>query len=153
MRAFLLFLCIAFCFCSSAQSDSVTRKFKSLQWLIGSWTGINAKPGISSTEEWRRSSVNTLTGTAFALKDKDTLEIEHLAIVLEGNEMYFVADVRENVAPVKFRMTKVTAQEFICENPEHDFPKSIAYKLVDGTLKATISGNGKSIDYLYKRIN
>src|SRR3954462_5486316 len=103
MKTFLLFLFFASALNACAQSDSLTKGFRKLQWLIGSWNGINSKAGISAKEEWRRSTNNSLTGTAFTLKDRDTLEIEHLSITVEGNNIYFVADVRENKAPVLFK--------------------------------------------------
>jgi hypothetical protein len=62
-----------------------------------------------------------------------------------------VADVPENKEPVYFKLTTITDHSFTCENPQHDFPKTISY-IKDGIkLKATISGNGKSIEYLFDR--
>jgi hypothetical protein len=37
----------------------------------------------------------------------------------------------------------------VCERPEHDFPKKITYQRTGNQLKATISENGKHVDYLY----
>jgi hypothetical protein len=42
-------------------------------------------------------------------------------------------------------------QSFVCENPEHDFPKKIDYTLSDGKMTARISGNGRSFDFIFSR--
>ncbi len=46
----------------------------------------------------------------------------------------------------------LNAGAFCQVNPEHDFPKKIAYKLTGKTIKATISDNDKSIDFLFVRM-
>ena len=55
-------------------------------------------------------------------------------------------------------MNEVSSDErsFVAENPEHDFPKLIRYKLLkkrDGEfLEAVIEGNGKVIPYRFQRL-
>ncbi|WP_315820030.1 hypothetical protein [Paraflavitalea speifideaquila] len=62
-----------------------------------------------------------------------------------------MADVPQNKEPVYFKLTAITKDGFTCENPNHDFPKKIDYKLDGNKLRATISGDGKAIDYLFER--
>lgn len=81
----------------------------------------------------------------------DTSFVEKLRIVTKDNKLYYVADVPENKESTYFLITGVTATSFICENPEHDFPKKIVYQHEGNTMKATVSGNGKSIDYFFER--
>jgi hypothetical protein len=41
-------------------------------------------------------------------------------------------------------------RKFVCENPKRDFPKKIVYEWEESRrLKATVSGNGKAIDYFF----
>lgn len=45
-----------------------------------------------------------------------------------------------------------TDDSFVCENPQHDFPKKITYKLTGNHIYTTISGNGKTIPYNFVRV-
>jgi hypothetical protein len=48
--------------------------------------------------------------------------------------------------------TEISAASFTCENPEHDFSKKIVYQKDGDKLKATISGDGGSIDYFFEKV-
>lgn len=150
MRKILLSFFIVFSVSCTAQT-SVRDNFKKIQWLVGEWNRTNQKPGRSGMEKWVKNSETELQGWGFIMKGADTAFVEKLKMIVKDNNIYYVADVPENKGVVLFKLTKITDDEFVCENPEHDFPKVIAYKKEDGKLKATISGNGKSIDYLFER--
>jgi hypothetical protein len=77
--------------------------------------------------------------------------LEKLKIVSRPDGIFYVADITENKAPVYFRMTEISNTGFICENPEHDFPKKISYQKDGSKLKATTSGNGKSNDFFFEK--
>jgi hypothetical protein len=83
------------------------------------------------------------------MNGSDTSFVEKIRIVVKDNELNYVADVPENKEPIYFKFTELTATGFVCENPAHDFPKKISYQLDGKNLKATISGDGKSMDYLF----
>jgi hypothetical protein len=151
MRTFLFLLSFALIGAAAAQTSTVKNDFKKLKWIVGSWKAIDSKPGITTREQWTSSTAGKLTGSSFSLKGTDTLEIEHLTIIIDGDNIFYVADLPGNSASVKFKMTAINEHGFVCENPDHDFPKMIAYKLEGGRLRATISGNGKSIGYLFER--
>ena len=125
--------------------------FKKLDWLEGTWTRINDKPGRSAHEKWQKISSSEWSGMGVNMKGSDTAFVEKLKLVIKDDNIYYVADIVENRQPVYFKLTSITNDGFVCENPEHDFPKRISY-LKDGEkLAATISGDGKSIDYLFER--
>ncbi len=130
--------------CVSAQSDKTKSDFSSLSWLEGKWTRSNIKnPERTALELWKKTGEYELTGLGATLKGSDTVFVEKLKIVIQGNEIHYVADVPENPNPVHFVFTKIGPNLFICENPQHDFPKKIAYQLEGYTLKAETSGDGK----------
>jgi hypothetical protein len=79
------------------------------------------------------------------------LFVEKLRIVVRDGNLHYVADVPENKMPVYFPFVELKKNSFVCENPDHDFPKRISYSLEGTTLKATISGDGKSIHYLFEK--
>jgi hypothetical protein len=134
-----------------AQSSSITDNFKKLHWLTGEWKRTNVKPGRSSIETWAFNSNTELFGSGITVSGSDTVSIEKLKLLIMDDHIYYVADVAENKEPVYFKLTKIFETGFVCENPDHDFPKMISYQLEGVNLKATISGNGKSIDYLFTR--
>ena len=73
------------------------------------------------------------------MKGKDTVFVEKLRIIAREGDLFYVADVPENQKPVYFKLTEVTDRSFVCENPDHDFPKKIAYLFDGKSLKAAIS--------------
>lgn len=125
---------------------------KKLEWLVGTWNQTNtSKPGRTAHECWMKPEANKLSGYAVTMQGTDTLFKEKTTILIKDNALYYVAEVPGNKEPVYFKFTELTSSSFVCENPEHDFPKKITYQF-DGTkLKAQISGNGKAIDYYFER--
>lgn len=62
-----------------------------------------------------------------------------------------MADVPENQEPVYFKFTTLTDSTFVCENPDHDFPKKISYTLKENRLTALLSGGGREVEFLFER--
>lgn len=124
-----------------------------VSWMLGQWKSVHAKTGNTSYENWTKVSDHEWQGKGFRLSRSgtDTLFQEKLKIITKDNTLYYVADLKENAAPVYFKFTAINEQGFICENPEHDFPKKISYQRDGNKLKATISGNGKEISYYFNR--
>jgi hypothetical protein len=152
-RFCFIFILSAFFFNVFGQqtSNETKENFKKLNWLIGTWNRTNVKPGKSGVEQWKQTNPHELRGIGANLQGTDTLFVEKLRIIIKDNNIAYVADVPENQKPVYFKLTEITESSFVCENPEHDFPKKISYQLDGKKLKAQISGNGKAIDYLFER--
>jgi hypothetical protein len=129
------------------------QKLHEVEWLIGNWSRIDEKPGRTGFEQWHKVSDAELNGNGASLKGTDTLFVEKIRIILKDGSLYYVADVPENNTPVFFKFTAVTPTSFVCENAGHDFPKMIAYSLEGDKLKASISGDGKQIDYFFRRMD
>jgi Domain of unknown function (DUF6265) len=130
-------------------SRTTLNNLAKLSWLTGTWTRTNNEMDRTGMERWQKSSSMELRGIGVSIKGKDTLFVEKLRILVRQNDLFYVADVPENQMPVYFKLTEVTDTGFICENPEHNFPKRISYQLDGDKLKATISGDGKAVDYLF----
>jgi hypothetical protein len=142
-------------FCLSitkGQPGKIETDFKKLAWLEGSWNRTNAKSGQSGNEHWTKISETELSGLGLTMKDKDTVSVEKLKLMVKGANIYYVADVPENKEPVYFKLTEISEISFSCENAEHDFPKKIVYQKDGKNLKATILGNGKAIDYFFEKV-
>jgi Domain of unknown function (DUF6265) len=68
---------------------------------------------------------------------------EYLRIESRGSDIYYVAHPKARTPGTDFKLTRLTRQEAVFENPAHDFPKRIIYrKSGDGKLSARIEGDG-----------
>jgi hypothetical protein len=132
-------------------SPEVEAKFKLLNWLSGTWERTNVKAGRTASERWHIDEPYSFIGLGVTMNGTDTVFLEKIKIVIERNNLYYVADVKENKTPVYFQLTEITSSGFVCENRDHDFPKKIEYSLKGSILTVIISGDGKSQDYLFVR--
>jgi Domain of unknown function (DUF6265) len=126
----------------SATTQPVTNpKLEQLAWFIGRWTQVEG-PDLVSFEEWKRASPTLFEGKSWTQYHTDTVHVETIDLVLEGEDIYYIPTVPENNGPVRFKMTKLEGKAVSFENPEHDFPQKISYALQgDSLLMATISGS------------
>lgn len=147
MKKITLIIAMIFVSAASHAQPQQNADFDKLKWLIGTWKRTGLKPGQSGTETWSATSATKLAGRGITMRGTDTAVVEKLSLIVKDNEIFYVADVTGNPKPVFFKLTAITTDSFVCENPEHDFPKKIAYTRVDGGIHATISGDGKSVDY------
>lgn len=146
MKKLFLLLFVLLLTSTYAQTD-----LSQLEWLLGHWNRTNAKPGRSGVERWQKNSATEFVGRGINLKGTDTVFVEKLKIMVKEDAVFYVADVPQNSEPVLFKATSMTASSVVFENPQHDFPKKIAYELDGKKLKATISADGKAIDYWFER--
>jgi hypothetical protein len=112
-----------------------------LLWIIDSW--VSAGGESSSYEEWKKINDSLYEGSSKTVKNGEVTFSEILKIEKTPEGIFYVADVKHNPAPVKFKLTEVSDSTAVFENPEHDFPKKITYKNEEGNLHAFIEGPGK----------
>lgn len=141
------------CYLTSSAQTSVKKSLADFEWLLGKWERINNKSGQITYEKWIKESDTKFIGFDWTMKGKDTVFIENFSLEIKDNDLYYIADVSHNPAPVPFKITVNSTNGFTSSNPEHDFPKKIEYKKENGnTMTATISGNGKEIPYKFKKV-
>ena len=150
---FILLLCIALILFNFIIPDSqVKRDLQSLEWMLGTWQRTNTKPGQTAYEKWQKISRNEFKGIGVTLKGKDTIFKEKLKMVVRDNELFYVAEVSHNPAPVYFRVIEQEATGFVSSNPNHDFPKEISYRIEGDDLSVEISGDGKSGTFNFVKV-
>jgi hypothetical protein len=120
-----------------------------LAWLLGRWER-EARSG-TAVEEWRRLGERVFAGEgAMTSAAGERRVFEELLLVEMGGDVFYVAKVSENAYPVPFRLTALEGRRAVFENPEHDFPKTITYSLLDdGTLLAVTAGDGREIEFRF----
>jgi hypothetical protein len=123
-----------------------------VSWMAGCWT--IALPGRTVTEFWLPPAGGTMIGVSRTVVKEKTAEYEFLLLRTGAGGLEYVATPSRQAQTI-FKATKVASGEAVFENPAHDFPTRITYRLTGDALAATIDGmmNGKprAIDFKYQR--
>lgn len=127
-----------------------SQSLKDFKWLIGIWERSNIQKGTKTTETWSKIE-DGYEGLGVTTKASDTIFTERLSIIKKDNDLYYVAEVSHNATPTYFKITSSARNRFICENPSHDFPKKITYKLKKHVLTAIISDDAKQIPFVFTK--
>lgn len=147
--ASLLFMLAIICSC---QQKSTFSELEKAHWFLGRWE--NKTPEGTFSEEWKTENDSVWVGSSFFIREKDTLFAETIRLEQKENNLFMIVTVpnQNEEKPVAFKLTSSTTDYFVFENPEHDFPKKITYKLVNkDSLFAEISGDGKSQGFPFKK--
>ncbi len=124
-----------------------------LSWLTGTWT--LERNGRMTVERWAAPAGGVMIGTSHTYRGERTGEYEFIIIRPNAQgELHYVAKPSRQ-PEASFKLTRVTANEAIFENPQHDFPQKISYVLKeDGALVAAIEGtkDGKArrVEFPYR---
>jgi Domain of unknown function (DUF6265) len=131
--------------------------FKQLYALEGVWR-MQTKQGAIH-EVWRKVNKRHLRSTGFFVKGKDTIVTERVSLQNLEKGIFYTSTVEEqnNRRPVSFKLTSSNDSVFIFENPLHDFPRRIVYKLAGkDSLHAYIddgtAGAAKRQHFYYSRV-
>jgi hypothetical protein len=138
---------------SKAQGPAAVpaRSLADLSWIAGDWQ--TAQGGRRQVEEhWTAPAAGTMIGMGRTIAGGKTVEFEYLRLEERAGAIYYVAHPKARSPGTDFKLTRLTGQEAMFENPEHDFPKRILYrKNADGSLTASIDGGDgtRSITFAY----
>ncbi|HEV7747496.1 MAG TPA: DUF6265 family protein [Pyrinomonadaceae bacterium] len=129
-------------------------KIIDLGWMSGNW---QTRPGgrAQIEEHWTRPAGGTMIGVGRTIAGDKTVEFEFLRIEQRGDDIFYVANPNAQCPQTDFKLTRLSGQEAVFENPEHDFPKRVIYrKQSDGSLLASIDGGEgtKSQSFAYVQV-
>lgn len=133
--------------------SDVNAQLKEFSWLLGKWK-IRDKENF---EEWMHTDSGSLLGVGYRVKLQDTVETERVKLVYKAGGFVYIADVAGDQPPIDFRISEHDRNGFTAENPAHDFPTKIVYKLSrqpesEDLLTVTISGDSKSMVFRFQRV-
>lgn len=138
MRAFICIICIILLSACTSKE-----KPQHIEWLQGKWIRLNDESGRKTFEHWDKSS-----GLGFTLLGKDTVFKEELEILNRHDRLYLEVE-GANSSTVLFKFTSQTDSSFVCENKDNEFPKKIRYLFYNDTLRANVSNDDLSIDFVF----
>jgi hypothetical protein len=125
--------------------------------MEGTWQARTAKGAIY--EEWKAGNANNMHGRSYKVNGSDTITLETVQLLEQENKLYYIPTVngQNNNQPVRFNLTSNADRTFIFENPAHDFPQRIIYKLIHADsmvawIDGNINGKRKSVEFGYKRV-
>ena len=118
-------------------------------WMTGCWAAVGQDPG--SVEQWSSPAGGTMFGFNRVIREGKTVAFEYLRIVDEGDEVVLIASPSgQNTA--RFKLVGIADRSVTFENPEHDFPQRIIYRLANdgnliGRIEGTIDGAPRAVDF------
>ena len=90
-------------------------------------------------------------GPIEAVREGHVVEFEHLRIEAREDGVFYVAKPSRQ-PETAFKLAPDSGPILVFENPDHDFPTTIAYTpLGADSMRATIAGNGREVPFLYAR--
>jgi hypothetical protein len=112
-----------------------------VSWLTGVW---RATDGDTITQEyWTGAEGGTMLGAGRTIKSGKTIFFEYLRIEKRADGIVYLASPKGRQPPTEFRYNPSAsdANTIIFENPAHDFPQRITYRLLDtGEAEVSIDG-------------
>lgn len=121
-------------------------------WLQGCWE--LSDPNRIVEEQWMAPRAGTMLGMSRTVRGGSLASYETTMIREQGSVLAFEAHP-SGQPPATFLSTSITESQVVFENPAHDFPQQIGYRLEGVTLLAWIAGslNGKTrrVEFPYTR--
>ena len=156
MRRFLslrLFL-VAIAVAGAVHSASATT-IDELAWLTGCWQSTGE--ARQTTEHWLKARGRMMLGISQTVDGGRTVEFEFMRIQQEEGGAVYLMATPSGQREARFKLTKASAREIVFENPTHDFPQRISYKLegkdsLVARISGTVKGKEKSDDFPLKRV-
>ena len=151
-----LFLCLGLISSAGARE---CRSLDDIEWVLGEWTTSPSRVVIR--ESWHRVSDATFEGESItkSVPDGRVVNYETLRLVEMSEGVFYIAKVTEHDLPVPFRLMQCSEGTVAFENPDHDAPQRLIYKLSDTTapdraaeMEVRLEGDGmKDFSLLFHR--
>ena len=156
MKVFITLVASALIGLTSVGSAHEPALVEDLAWLAGCWASVGGDAG--SGEQWTVPAGKTLLGVSRTVQNSKTVEYEFLRIrETEAGKIEYIARPSEQ-AEATCLMVRLSEGEVVFENPDHDFPQRIIYRLkAEGNLEVRIEGEMKgevrTVDFPMKRVD
>jgi len=123
---------------------------ETITWLAGHW---RCRDDTGVTEElWLPPAGGMMLGLNRHLPDDGNVGFEFLRIAEDSTGVAYYASPG-GAGPTPFRLTAADDAIAVFENPQHDFPKRIEYRLDGEMLVASIAGAGPGPSWTFERVS
>jgi len=127
------------------------------KWLLGDWQ-TERKSGVM-TESWARVNDSSFEGKSYMTSREGAQKVlEEMQLVYRKKAYHFISAVpgQNKELPVSFAINDFSNNQFLAENPAHDFPQRIKYELIkQDSLHAWIDGglsnSDQRVDFYFSR--
>jgi hypothetical protein len=131
---------------SHAGAEPVQATIQDMAWMAGIWS--NSMGGEQTVEVWSLPERGVMKGHGANIRDGRTLFWESLNMVEENGSVTYVPFPDGRANSVTFALTKQAPGLLVFENPDHDFPQLIQYRLIaPDHLAIHLTGSGRVLDY------
>jgi hypothetical protein len=139
-------------FAVAASVAQTPRLIDRVAWLQGCWQ--TTTPGRTVEEIWIAPKGGSMIGISRTIQGDALTAHEMILLRDQGGRLAYEAHP-SGQPPATFLSTTIGTSEIVFENPKHDFPQQIGYRLNGDALLAWIAGtkNGKSrrVEFPYRR--
>ena len=107
-----------------------------MEWLAGAWVGTRGQSSIE--ERWSPPSGGAMLGVSRTVRGDRMVGFEYLRVVERDGGLVYVAQPGGN-PPTEFVLTALDGARAVFENPRHDSPQRIEYRLsAEGALSVSV---------------
>ena len=116
-----------------------------LQWMTGCWSQDGRDKG--SVEQWTAPAGRSMLGMNRIVSGGKTISFEFMRIVEEEDGWIGFIASPSGQETARFKLVSMNASKVFFENPKHDFPQRIIYRLdSDGDLIGRIEGEVDGVE-------
>jgi hypothetical protein len=139
--------------CETGRAQTSRPGIERAAWLQGCWELTT--PTRTVEEIWTTAKGGSMIGVSRTIRDGKLAEYEMNVLREQGERLAYEAHPSGQPAAT-FLSTSIGASELIFENPAHEFPQQIGYRLEGDALLAWIRGTQKGqerrLEFPYKRV-
>jgi hypothetical protein len=122
--------------------------------MSGCWVSAEGEPG--SGEQWMVPAGRSMLGMSRTVRDGATVAFEFLRITEDEDGKVVLVALPSGQQSTTFALLSQSDNEVVFENPEHDFPQRVIYRLMPGNLltgriEGTINGTERNVDFPMKK--
>ena len=148
---------LVFLFACAASAQTKPAKLTDLGWLAGCWESSKPDNGYLMSEQWMKPEGGMMIGMGRTVRSGKAADWEFMRIEQGGDGLTFFAKPRANKEETAFKMVRMSESEVVFEDPTHDFPQRVTYRLTKTgslapSIEGTINGKLKTIDFPMQRV-
>ena len=123
------------------QKIDPVRSISDFDGMAGCWERNDTAKSVLVSEQWMKPAGTSILGMGRTVKNGKTVDFEFMRIEQRADGIFFVAKPKANTEETAFKLIRSTKNEVVFENPEHDFPQRVIYKLEGTKMTGRIEGN------------